>query len=73
MLLLPRAACSLLPQPARDRGDGGDCVPARRHLDGAVQVALCHGLAAAFEMEWATAATKEELMLLNWGGDLLGA
>ena len=42
-------------------------------FDGAAQLGHSQGLAAAFEMGWATADTKVELLLVNWDGDLLGA
>ena len=41
-------------------------------FDGAAQVAYSQGLAAAYEMGWATANTQVEVMVLNYDGDLLG-
>ena len=71
LVLLPRAVQAATAAGARQ---GGAVAAPYLHSDafgGAAQVARSHGLATVFKKAWATAATKAELMLLNWDGDLL--
>ena len=67
--VLLRVPCRYLPPEARGRV----AVTATFDtFDGAIEVARSHGLAAVFDMRWATAKMQVEVMVLNYDGDLLG-